>query len=150
MNSMMRNRDFVGQICYDDGSEMKNSEILQNSIRVALHLKDLGLREGSVIGVAAKNSKFLSAVAIGALAMGFPISTLDWTFEKDDIVHIFRTTQPEVVFCDQYNCKEVKKALMELSSKAIVYILFGDANSNSGVKTVSELLEKHPEEDTFA
>lgn len=148
MNSLMDFPDHVAQICYDDGTETKNSEILLDSIRVALSLRDLGLKEGDLVGIAAKNSKNLAAVAIGAFAMGIPINTLDPTFAKDDIAHMFKITEPKIVFCDQENCEEMKKALKEIDNKAKIY-LFGDGGEVPETKSVAELLRRHPEEASF-
>lgn len=148
MDSLARNPNGVGQICFDDGSEMKNSEILRNSTRVALNLRDLGLKEGNVIGIAAKNSKYLSSIILGAFALGTPVNTIDPTFQKSDIAHMFVITEPEIVLCDTENFPEVRQALKDIHSKAPIY-LFGRKNEGWGTRSVSELLAEHPEEESF-
>lgn len=148
MDSLARNPDDVAQICFDDGSEMKNSEILRYSVRVALNLRDIGLKEGKVIGIAAKNSKFLSSVVLGAFALGTPVNTIDPTFERSDIAHMFEITEPEIVLCDTENFLEVRQALKDIHSMAPIY-LFGSANEGWGTKPAMELLAEHPEEENF-
>lgn len=150
LTSLSHNSSDVGQICHDDGSEMKNSEIFQHSIRAALNLKDLGLKEGDIIGIAAKNSKFLAPIVIGAFTIGTPINTLDVLFVKEDIAHIFKITIPKIVLCDKENYEEVVKALEMIQLSIQVYI-FCELNEDipKGAKSALELIRVHTGEKHF-
>lgn len=138
----------VAQICHDDGSGMKSGEIFENAVRAALNFRDLGLKEGDIIGIAAKNSKLLSSLVVGAFTLGTPINTLDPLFLKDDIAHMFRITRPKIVLCDLENYQEVSSALQEIRLPVQVYI-FSDAKLPKGAKSVGELLVAHSEERSF-
>lgn len=127
---------------------MKSGEIFENAVRAALNFRDLGLKEGDIIGIAAKNSKLLSSLVVGAFTLGTPINTLDPLFLKDDIAHMFRITRPKIVLCDLENYQEVSSALQEIRLPVQVYI-FSDAKLPKGAKSVGELLVAHSEERSF-
>lgn len=150
VNAMAQHPSEIGQICHDDGSEMRNEEIVQAVVRVALNLKDLGLVEGNVIGIAARNSKYLAPVVFGAFTLGTPINTLDPLFEKDDIAHMFNITRPKIVLCDQENYLDVRGALLEIGTPVQVYIFCeSDAVIPSGAKSIQELMAVHTGDTTF-
>lgn len=152
--SLARRPDNVGQICHDDNaSEMKNWEILRDSTRIALNLRELGLREGDVIGLAAGNSRNIAAVVFGALLNGIALSTLDPSFTLGDVAHIFKITQPKLVMCDDSNYVHVKSALKSIQNSAPIYVFDryadGKTNTEAEWKSVSELLKDHPDESRF-
>lgn len=151
VNSLAKCPNNVGQICHDDnGSEMKNWELLRDSIRVALNLRDLGLKEGDVIGFAAGNSRNIAAVVFGALLNGLPLSTLDPSFGLGDVSHIFKITQPKLVLCDESNYFHVKAALSELQNSAPIYVFESKKTKTpTEWKSACELLKDHPNESRF-
>lgn len=155
ITALSSNLHAVGQISHDDGHEMKNWEILRDSVRAALNLRKFGLKEGDVLGFAATNSRHVSSIVFGALINGYPLSTVNSQFEVADVAHTFSITEPKVVFCDESNYKHVKGALMQLNNPSPVYV-FTDDEEEEGVKSIGsecfsvhELLKAHPEEEDF-
>lgn len=151
VNALSRAPQNVGQICHEDGHEMRNWEILRNSVRVSLNLRDLGLQQGDVLGFAAGNSRDVASVVFGSLLNGVPVGTLDPSFEFTDIVHMFGITFPKMVVCDEVNYHHVKKALIELKNPAPIYVFDGTDENNAAVewKSVRGLLKAHPDENSF-
>lgn len=72
----------VVQISDDSGDKMNAKEMEIKSIRVAMHLANMGYRQNDVIGVMAKNDKNLSPLVIGILTLGASINPLDASFTK--------------------------------------------------------------------
>lgn len=152
ITAMNKEPNLVTQISHDDGHEMQNWEIVQNSVRISLNLRDLGFKEGDVIGFAAGNSRYSSAFVIGASLLGTPLCTLDPYFDYADIVHIFSVTRPKLVVCDVLNYVKVQKALTELCNPAPVYVFDKDDiedEPNENMRPVKDLLQAHAEESTF-
>lgn len=150
LNALARTPQNIAQISHEDDYQLKNHEIMRGSVRVSLHLRDLGLKEGDVIGFAAGNSRNVASVVFGAMLNGLPVGTLDPTFEFADVCHIFGITQPMLVFCDPINYPHVKKALNELKNPSQIYV-FDDGleEENKEWKSVDELLKEHEEETRF-
>ncbi|GAB0090743.1 AMP-binding, conserved site [Sergentomyia squamirostris] len=115
--------DKVCQISADDGSSRTNGQIYQSTMKVAINLKIRGCSVGDVVGFVCRNTHNLTPAVLASLFLGAPVNALDAAFLKDEIVHMFRTTGPKFVFCDDNTVRMVQKALMELQSKATIIVL---------------------------
>lgn len=149
IKALSDNLNDVGQICHEDGHEMKNWEILRDSVRAALSLRQLGLNEGDVLGLAASNSRHIASIVFGALINGNPVSTVNPHFGLDDVANIFGITQPKVVFCDEGNYRDVKGALEQLNNPSSIYVFTDEEAVDEGYLSVQELFKAHPEEQDF-
>ena len=150
VNALSKAPFTVGQICHDDDHRMLNWEILRSSVRVALHLRDLGLGEGDVLALAAGNRRYVASVVFGCYLQGVPVNTLDPTFHVQDVTHILRITLPKIVVCDPENYGNVERALKELENPAPVFVL--DVEEEDGEvkwRSIKDLLQPHPEENDF-
>lgn len=143
----------VGQICHEDGHQMKNWQILRDSVRAALNLRDLGMQEGDVLGFVAANTRNVAPVIFGALINKNPLGTVNPILKCDDIAHMFEITRPKLVVCDEDNYKEVKRALRQLNNPAAIYVfnVGEEDNEQMGAEylSVRELLKPHAEEVDF-
>ncbi|GAB0090744.1 4-coumarate--CoA ligase 1 [Sergentomyia squamirostris] len=115
--------DKVCQISADDESSRTNGQIYQSTMKVAINLKIRGCSIGDVVGFVCRNTHNLTPAVLASLFLGAPVNALDAAFLKDEIVHMFRTTGPKFVFCDDNTVRMVQKALMELQSKATIIVL---------------------------
>lgn len=143
----------VAQICHEDGHEMRNWEVLRDSVRASLNIRDLGLVEGDVLGFVAYNTRNVAAVIFGALINGFPVSTVNPMFDANDVAHMFGITRPKVVVCDVANYEQVKKAMTILNNPAPIYVFESEEdnldNQENSPRSVRELLKPHDGEKTF-
>lgn len=151
LHALSRTPNLVAQICHEDGHEMLNHEIVLNSIRVSLNLRELGLKEGEVLGFAAGNSRYVSSVVFAAMLNGNPVGTLDPSFAHGDVSHIFGITQPKLVLCDKSNYAEVKRALNDLQNPSPIYVFDAEEPEEGDTEWISikELLRPHPEEKIY-
>lgn len=113
--------------------------IAQLALNVAHNLQTkLGLRQKDVIGLLASNSDFVAPLVMGALAVGVTVSTLDPSFNQDEVLHIFGITQPKVLFCDGSNYTMVKKAFAGTDLSDSIYTL--NHHPKDSCRHVEELL----------
>lgn len=138
----------VAQICHEDGHEMKNWELIRDSVRVCLNLRELGLREGEVIGAVARNGRNIAPVFFGAWLNGNAVCPLHPTFEKQEIIQGFEIIQPKLVICDEENFQDVQSALRELKNSAATFVFHGEESQFEG-QSIHQLLREHPEESDF-
>lgn len=144
--------DGIAQICHEDGHESKNWEILRDTVRAAISLRALGLKEGDVLGFAAANSRHVAPIVFAALTNGYPVGTVNPNFVLLDVAHSFGITRPKIVVCDSGNYHHVKGALMQLNNPAPIYVFDEDvAEKSIGAEylSVRELLKTQPNEIDF-
>lgn len=111
MNYLMREPSKIVQACYDDGVELSAGEMAKIASRIARNFQKEGLKLGDVIGMVAKNTTYVAPTVLGCFLVGCPISTLDITFDVNEVANIFKQTQPKLVFCDHDNWDVVSEAL---------------------------------------
>ncbi|XP_046808106.1 4-coumarate--CoA ligase 1-like [Lucilia cuprina] len=139
ISSLLNDPDHITQICYPSGKEYTNQEIATLSIRIALNLQKLNLAQRDVIGLCAANSDFVAPLTFGALLCGLSISTLDPSFDRKGIAHVYSITKPKIMFCDGDNYKSVKSALEECNlCDTIIYTV---SNHIDKVPSLEELME---------
>lgn len=145
---MARSRKRKAQICHDTGVSWTNEELHQLTIRCALNLLDLGLKEGDVIGVATKNEMILTPIVVAALLLGLPINPVNFSYKRGDILHMFSITEPKVVICCPENFQVIQSVIQEIGSNALVYII-GDRVEGNDQRSADELLKLHSAEELF-
>uniref|UniRef100_A0A1L8DZ42 Putative acyl-coa synthetase n=1 Tax=Nyssomyia neivai TaxID=330878 RepID=A0A1L8DZ42_9DIPT len=113
----------ICQISADDGSKRTNGEIYKATLNVAVNLQKRGCSKGDVVGFVCRNSHNLTPAFLAAQFLGAPTNALDIAFSKDEIGHMFKTTKPKFVFCDDDMARTVQKALLEIGSNAMIIVL---------------------------
>lgn len=136
----------TAQISDDDGYMMSCEEMRTLCIRVAQHLTSRGFIPGDIVGIVAKNSTYLAPVVFGCFLAGLPVNTLDPQFEKDDIVHMFKQTKPQLIFCDADCLRNVQEALLELEESPKVFTLLEEV---AGMNYVEEIFSETGTEEEF-
>ncbi|XP_065365856.1 uncharacterized protein LOC135958849 [Calliphora vicina] len=147
LKSLQKNPEGIGQISHRTGRELTNREILLLSIRVAQHLEDLKIEQGEIVGICAANSDYLACLVFGCLFRGLVISTLDTSFDKDGIKHIYSITKPKLMFCDAGIYQTVKEAFEECNLHSSVIYTINDCLEN--VPKLADLLKETQREQEF-
>lgn len=101
----------IVQVSYDDGVELTAGEMVKLSSRIAKSLLRFELKFGDVVGFVVKNTTYVAPAVLACLLIGAPVSTLDPTFDENEIANIFQQTKPKLVFCDSDNYDRVSDAL---------------------------------------
>lgn len=105
----------------------------------------LDLKQKDVIGLCATNTDFVAPLVFGALAIGATVSTLDPSFNKEEIQYIFCITRPKVIFCNGGIYATVKDAFSEANLTKLIYTL-NDHPSDSTLR-FEELIKTSPTSD---
>ncbi|XP_037945962.1 4-coumarate--CoA ligase-like 7 [Teleopsis dalmanni] len=132
-----RNPEKIVQIMDSTGEIKTAAELAHESKIIANNLMRLGLDAHDVVGIAANNSTYLTAVVVAAFLCGAPINALYPYFDKDSVKIVFEVTTPKIIFCDVHNYEIIKSARDELHLTADIYLLNGVIH---GVRNVKELL----------
>lgn len=144
--SLKRDAKRVAQINADDDTNLTFGQILSKSIRIAENLTKIGMKKGNIITLISKNNSELSSILFGSLMAGLAVSTLDPTFGTTDFLHMFKITNPKLIFCEPENLLHVKQALTlsGLSSKIIII-----GNDSRSELTLKQLQVPVVNEDTY-
>lgn len=115
---LQRDPSRIIQSCYDDGVELSAGEMAKLASRLAKNLQRENLQIGNVIGLAVKNTTYVAPIVLGCMLLGCPVSTLDPTFDVNEIANIFKQTKPKLVFCDHDNFENVLEALKRCDNES--------------------------------
>lgn len=125
---------------------MTFDEIRLKTIRAAQNLQELGYGSKQVFAFMVKNSHDVASTIFGALCVGGSVNTLDPSFGKTELLHMFGTTKPSLVFCDLESFELVKESLAELENDATIYTFGGNVD---GSETVENLFAETGTEESF-
>ncbi|KAM7349499.1 putative 4-coumarate--CoA ligase 1 [Cochliomyia hominivorax] len=150
-DSLKKTPDHISQICYPSHKKYTNQDILTLSVRVAQHLerleKQLNIKQGTVIGICAGNSDFLAPLVFGCMFRGLTISTLDPSFDKDGIKHIYSITKPKLMFCDGSVYYKFKESFADCGLESTE--IFTVRDHIEGVPSLDIFLKETGNEDEF-
>ncbi|XP_034485810.1 4-coumarate--CoA ligase 3 [Drosophila innubila] len=88
------------QISDTEGTALTNGEAISFAIRIAQHLKALGLRQDDVVGIAGTNTTYLMPLVLGCLLNGTPFHAVSPWHDEATFKHLFCITRPRLIFCD--------------------------------------------------
>lgn len=146
VDSLLNSPDHISQICDNNGKMYTNEEIVTMSIRIAQNIEDLGIQQEDVVGICAANTDYLAPLAFGSLFCGAILSTLDPSFDKDGIRHIFNITKPKIMFCDGKIYEIVKESLNEINLSILIFTM---KDHLEGVRRIDELIQPTGKEALF-
>lgn len=133
---MQQHYSKVAQIYEPTGESWTYERLHKTSMIIAKNLMDRNFNQDDIIGICASNTPYLAPLAIAAFLTGIPISTLDPSFDKEGVKHIYNITRPKVIFCDKIICEVVDNAISELDLECQVFVL-DDLN---GTRTIKDFL----------
>lgn len=125
---------------------MSYDEIRIKIVRAAQNLQNRGYKSKEVFTVLAKNSHHVAPIAFAAMAIGSAVNTLDPSFGKTELLHMFRTIKPVLVFCDVESYKLARDCLIELKNDAKIFTFGGSTDASEDVENL--FVETH-DEDNF-
>ena len=113
----------ITQVSADTNIELTCYEMRLRTLRIAKSLSQLGYKKGDIVGVMARNSENLAPLVFALLTLGLPVNSLSPTFLKNDIIQLFSTTRPSLIFCDSDLIKIMQSAIDEIGIKSNIYTL---------------------------
>lgn len=124
------------QISDNDGIRLTFEEIRIKSIRAAQNLQQRGYNSGKVFGILARNSHHLAPIVFASFNLGCPVSGLDTSFGRTELLHMLNITKPTILFCDVEKYDLVKECLIELESNAKVFTFGGSTYGSEPVENL--------------
>ncbi|XP_016947817.1 luciferin 4-monooxygenase [Drosophila biarmipes] len=100
----------VCQINDVDGVELTFQQAITWAVRIAQNLKKKGLKHPDVIGITARNSTYVTPVAVACLLNGTAFHAVNPVWDEATLTHIFSITKPKVLFCDGQEYEKVRSA----------------------------------------
>lgn len=122
---------------------MTFDEIRIKTIRAAQNLQNRGYKPKERFALLARNNHHVAPIVFASLAIGCPLNCLDASFTKTELVHMLKTTEPTVVFCQDICYQLLVECLNEVSNSAKVFV-FGD-NDGQCESIENLFLETHKE-----
>ncbi|XP_017140312.1 luciferin 4-monooxygenase-like [Drosophila miranda] len=90
----------IAQISATEKTLLTREEVRFNAMRVASYMRGLGLKQTDIVGLIARNTTHLVAVAYGCFFNGMPFHSLNIAYEQDTIEKLFSISRPRLIFCD--------------------------------------------------
>lgn len=133
---MCQHKDKPSQIFEPTGETWSFGVFHKTAVKIARTLLRKNISQDDIIGICASNTPYVPAVAMAAILIGTPISTLDPSFDKEGILHIFGITRPKIMFCDREIVEKVRSALKDINLECDIYIV----DECGGQGTIEEFL----------
>lgn len=115
---------------------MTFDKIRLNAIRTAQNLQALGYRSKQVFAFMIRNSHHVAPIIFGTMCIGCSVNMLDPSFGKTELLHMLRTTKPDLMFCDIESLDLVKGSLVELENGAKIFTIGGNRGGSEPVESL--------------
>ncbi|KAH8256307.1 hypothetical protein KR032_000399 [Drosophila birchii] len=134
---LQRQPQRIFQISHTDNTRLTRSQMLQNASKVGCYLRDQGFdTETDMVGLLARNSTHVAALAYGCLFNGTPFHAVNPNLEQKTIASLYRITKPRILCCDVSEFDKIKDIAASLG--ALVVTVNGKL---PGVLSAGDLLQ---------
>ncbi|ALC40069.1 maker584 [Drosophila busckii] len=134
----------IAQISATENTVLTREELLTNSMRIASYLRNLGLKQTDIVGIAARNTTHICSVVYACFFNGIAYHALNWKGQQTTIEKLFTITKPRIIFCDGDEYEKIKAATEQLQVRIITM-----RNHVEGSIKIEELL-RTPIEENFS
>ncbi|XP_034487818.1 luciferin 4-monooxygenase-like [Drosophila innubila] len=114
-HEMQRHPKQIAQISATENTILTREELLLNSQRIASYMSNHGLLQSDIVGIIARNTTHISAVAYACFFNGIAFHSLNVNYEQANIEKLFSITQPRLIFCDGDDFEKVSAATKDLN-----------------------------------
>ncbi|KAH8418051.1 hypothetical protein KR222_010982, partial [Zaprionus bogoriensis] len=140
---MRRHPNLIAQISATENTVLTREQLFENSKRVASYMRSLELLQSDVVGIIARNTTHITAVAYACFFNGIAYHALNVNFEQANIEKLFATTKPKIIFCDGDEYEKVRSATEKLDVRIVTMRKHPAAGSTS----IEEVLATPSEKD---
>lgn len=88
-------------------------------MRVASYMRSLGIKQSDHVGIIARNTTNIFAVAYGCFFNGIPFHSANINYEQEVIQKLFALSKPRLIFCDGDEYAIVKAATSDLNATIV-------------------------------
>ncbi|KAH8273179.1 hypothetical protein KR018_011458, partial [Drosophila ironensis] len=118
-HEMRRHPELIAQISPTEHTVLTREELHLNSMRIASYMRSLGLLQSDIVGIIARNTTHISAVAYACFFNGIAFHSLNIAYEQNTIEKLYNITKPRLIFCDGDEFEKVREATANLDVKII-------------------------------
>ncbi|XP_065156969.1 uncharacterized protein [Atheta coriaria] len=141
-NTLKKLKDNKNTLIFDDATKQEYSaaDVYLNSIRAALRLHALGVRQGDMIGIVSENRVEYIWTAIGCFYLGATINPLNPDYVTREIKHAFEISRPRfvIVECDKVSrVSEASSQLKHVPTLITFEDFQGEVDNDEKLKIVS-------------
>ncbi|XP_016978321.1 luciferin 4-monooxygenase-like [Drosophila rhopaloa] len=140
---MVRHPKSVAQVSDSEKTILLREDLLNNAIRIATFMRNLDLTQRDIVGIIARNTTHISAVAYACFFNGIALHSLNPAYLTEIIEKLFQNTKPRIIFCDGDEYEKVRAATAKLDVKIVTM-----RNHPKGAISIQEVL-KTPAEEGF-
>lgn len=138
LNVLKKTPEQITQVFADTNSEMTCHEMRVRIMKIANHLREIGMQQGDIVGIMATNTENVAPVLFACFTLGVPVNTLAPIMTESDIVYKYSKTKPKVIFCDSNIIETVQKAVDEMNFNPLIYTFMEKVD---GFAFVADILE---------
>ncbi|KAF5281135.1 hypothetical protein FQA39_LY17867 [Lamprigera yunnana] len=120
---MLKNKDKIAQIDGLTGEKDTHGELLQRSIRVALAMRDEGIKYGDFVSVCTFNHLNSCVPHIASFFIGAKIAAIDPNLSVGDALYLLKKLLPKMIFVSLEGVELVEKVIEQLGTdiKIVVF-----------------------------
>ncbi|XP_039494853.1 probable 4-coumarate--CoA ligase 2 [Drosophila santomea] len=134
---LQRQPQRIFQISHTDNTRLTRYQMLQNATKIGCYLRDKCFKkETDLVGLMARNSTHVAAVAYGCLFNGTPFHAVNPSLEHNTIASLYKITRPRILCCDVADYEKIKDIGASLG--ALIITVNGKL---PGVMSVADLLQ---------
>ncbi|SPP83721.1 luciferin 4-monooxygenase-like [Drosophila guanche] len=119
-HEMRRHPKLIAQISTTEETILTREELHSNAMRVASYMRSKGLLQSDIVGIIARNTTHIPAVAYGCFFNGIAFHSLNIAYDRGTIEKLFSITRPRIIFCDGDEYEKVREATQDLEKVEIV------------------------------
>ncbi|XP_034487213.1 luciferin 4-monooxygenase [Drosophila innubila] len=110
----------IFQISHSENTRLTRSQMLQNAVKVSIYLRQQGFKqETHTVGILARNSTHLAALAYGCMFNGTPFHAVNFNVDEHTICHLFGITKPRIICCDAQDYDKMVNIARTLGTKIL-------------------------------
>lgn len=134
---LQRQPQRIFQISHTDNTRLTRFQMLQNAAKIGCYLRDQGFKkETDLVGLMARNSTHVGALAYGCLFNGTPFHAVNPNLEHNTISSLYKITRPRILCCDTADYEKIKDIGASLG--ALIITVNGKL---PGVISVADILQ---------
>ncbi|XP_017145461.1 4-coumarate--CoA ligase [Drosophila miranda] len=119
-HEMRRHPKLIAQISTTEETILSREELHSNAMRVASYMRSKGLIQSDIVGIIARNTSHIPAVAYGCFFNGIAFHSLNIAYDRGTIEKLFSITHPRIIFCDGDEYEKVRDATRGMEDVEIV------------------------------
>lgn len=106
----------MAQVDIATGETQTFPEILAKSIAIALHMEELGIRPGDVVGISSENNLDYCLPVLATFYLGAVCAPLNPAYTEGELCHTMSISRPRMIFASALTIEKVIAATRKLDS----------------------------------